>query len=100
MLGLVCLSVFSSSLFDVGYFIEEVYLIPSLTGFIWSVLLFIMLNAFVNMPIKSDGEVGFFTRVKYGLARLGYSILAIIFLLMSVAGLILSFRLFSVWFTH
>jgi hypothetical protein len=31
---------------------------------------------------------------------LGYKILSVIFLLMSVAGLILSFRLFSVWFTQ
>jgi hypothetical protein len=32
--------------------------------------------------------------------RLGYRILTVIFLLMTVAGLILSFRLFIVWFAN
>ena len=100
ILGLVCLGIFGSSLFDVGYFINEVYLIPSLAGFIWSVLLFIMLNAFVNFPIKPNQKITFFTKIKYWFVRLGYNMLAVIFLLMTVAGLILSFRLFGVWFAN
>lgn len=97
VLGLACLAIFSSSLFNIGYYTEEAYLIPSLVGFVWSLLLFIMLNAFVNIPIKSDNKVAFFTNIKYWFVRLGYRILTIIFMLMTVAGLILSFRLFSVW---
>jgi hypothetical protein len=100
IIGLVCLGIFSSSLFDVGYFIEEVYLIPSLACFIWSILLFIMLNAFVNIPIKSVEKVGFFTKIKHWLVKLGYSMLSVIFLLMTVAGIFLSFKLSSVWFAN
>jgi hypothetical protein len=99
-IGLACLALFFSSLFNIGYYIEEVYLIPSLAGFIWSLLLFIMLNAFINIPIKSDKKVTFFSNIKYWFVRLGYRILTVIFLLMTVAGLILSFRLFSVWLAN
>ncbi|AGH45620.1 hypothetical protein C427_3511 [Paraglaciecola psychrophila 170] len=35
---------------------------PSLAGFIWSLLLFIMLNTFVNLPIKSIKKVTFLAR--------------------------------------
>jgi hypothetical protein len=99
-IGLTCLAIFCSSLFNIGYYIEEVYLIPSLAGFIWSLLLFIMLNTFVNLPIKSNKKVTFFSKIKYWFVRLGYRILTVIFLLMTVAGLILSFRLFIVWFAN
>jgi len=99
-IGLACLALFFSSLFNIGYYIEEVYLIPSLAGFIWSLLLFIMLNAFINIPIKSDKKVTFISNIKYWFVRLGYRILTVIFLVMTVAGLILSFRLFSVWFAN
>jgi hypothetical protein len=99
-IGLACLAIFCSSLFNIGYFVEEVYLIPSLAGFIWSLLLFIMLNAFVNLPIKSEKKVTFFSKIKYWFVRLGYRILIVIFLLMTASGLILSVKLFSVWFTN
>ena len=100
MTGLACLAIFCSSLFNLGYYIEEVYLIPSLAGLIWSLLLFIMLKTFVNIPIKSDETLTFISKIKYWFVRLGYRILTVIFLLMTVAGLILSFRLFSVWFAN
>ncbi|WP_293760154.1 hypothetical protein [uncultured Paraglaciecola sp.] len=100
LFGLIFLGLFCSSLFDIGHFIEEVYLIPSLAGLIWSVLFFILINAFENIPIKPDRKFAFFSKMKYWFVRLGYKILSVIFLLMSVAGLILSFRLFSVWFTQ
>jgi hypothetical protein len=100
LFGLIFLGLFCSSLFDIGHFIEEVYLIPSLAGLVWSVLFFILLNAFENIPIEPDRKFAFFSKIKYWFVRLGYKILSVIFLLMSVAGLILSFRLFSVWFTQ
>jgi hypothetical protein len=100
MIGLACIAIFCSSLFNIGHYIEEVYLIPSLAGFIWSLLLFIMLNTFVNIPNKSDKKATFFGKLKYWFVRLGYRLLTFISLLMTVAGLILSFRLFSVWFAN
>lgn len=99
-IGLVCLSIFGSSIFDTGYFKEEVYLIPSVADFFWSLLLFTLLHTFTNIPIKSDKKATFFKRIKYWFLRLGYRILAIVFLLMTVAGLIFSFRLIRVWFAN
>ena len=72
----------------------------SLAVFIWRLLLFILLNAFVNIPNKYDMKVAFFTRIKYWFLRLAYNILAVIFLLMTVAGFVLSLRLFSVWIVN
>jgi hypothetical protein len=91
LFGLIFLGLFCSSLFDIGHFIEEVYLIPSLAGLIWSVLFFILLNALKNIPIKPGSKFVLFSNNR---------ILSAIFLLMTIAGLILSFRLFSVWFTN
>ena len=98
MLGSMCLGIFICSLFDIGYFIEEVYLIPSLAGFMYSVLFFILLNAFTNIPRQSDKKVALFTRIKIWFLRMGYRILACIFLLMSIAGIVLSVRLLGVWY--
>ena len=100
IIGFTCFAIFCSSLFNLGHFIEEVYLIPSLAGLIWSLLLFIMLKTFVNIPIKSEETLTFFSKIKYWFVRLGYRILIVIFLLMTVAVLILSFRLFRVWFVN
>ena len=100
VVGLGCLGLFCCSLFNIGHFVEEEYLIPSLAGFIWSVLFFILLNAFVNIPIKSDKKVAFFAKIKNWFVRLGFRILSVIFLLMTIAGLVLSFRLFSIWFAN
>ena len=100
LVGLGCLGIFCSSLFDIGYFIQEVYLIPSLAGFIWSLLFFIMLSGFANIPSKSDKKIVFYVRIKHWFLRLAYSILTVIFLLMTVAGLILSFKLFNIWYAN
>lgn len=100
IIGLVCLSIFGSSIFDIGFFKEEVYLIPSVAGFFWSVLLFFLLHNFTNIPGKSDKKIAFFKRIKYWFLRLGYRVLATVFLLMTIAGLILSFRLMRVWFAN
>jgi hypothetical protein len=36
-----------------------------LAGLVWSVLFFILLNAFENIPIKPDRKFAFFSKMKY-----------------------------------
>lgn len=92
------LATFFCSLFDIGYLSDETFLIPALAGFIWSVLFFVLLSAFTNIPDKSDKKYTFLLRIRHWFLIFGYKILAVIFLLMTAAGLVLSFRLFGVWY--
>ena len=94
----ICFATFSFSLLDIGYFADETFLIPALAGFIWCVLFFLLLSAFTNIPDKPEKKYTFLPSIKHWFVIFGYKVLAVIFLLMTVAGVVLSFRLFGVWY--
>jgi hypothetical protein len=96
-LGLGTLALVIKSLFFSAANTGDVYLIPGVLGFIWSLLLISMLLIFPGtpgQPVKTDK---FFRRIKIRIIRGVYFLLALLFIGLTLAILLLSLKLIGVW---
>jgi fatty acid desaturase len=97
LFGFLCFVLFLFSLLNLDYFNSDLLLIPSLLGGLWSALYFILLSFFILIPSRPDNEENFFKKIKIRLLRGIYYFFGAVFILLSLAVLILSIKLFSVW---
>ncbi len=75
----------------------DVYLIPSILGTLWSLLLISVIYTFPNVPEIPSSDDKFFTRVRIRLKRGMYYILGLLFLVLSIAIILLSLKMFGIW---
>lgn len=75
----------------------ERWVIPSVVGFLWALSVYSFIASFQHVPVKADSQASFLAKLKAVLRRVPYWVLAFLALTSSVAVLILSYRLFSVW---
>ncbi len=73
------------------------YLVPSIIGLLWSLSAFAFIINFCSVPPPAETNAPFFSRLKRRLHRFWYGLLAFLFLAATVAVLIVSYRLLSVW---
>ena len=97
ILGLICAGLFILSILDLGYVDSEILLIPSLLCGLWSSLYFILLTTFPSLPPSPGSDVKFFEKVKMQFFRGIYYLLGIIFIALTVAVILISFKLLNVW---
>ena len=97
VVSLLFVGMLLSSVFGVGYFKDDVYLMPGLVGALWAGLLFNLVNIFPHFPSKPNKDITFFSRLKIWFIRFMFSLLAIVFLVLSVVVVMLSFKLFGIW---
>ena len=97
IIGLMFLSTLLLSIFGFSFFKDDIYLIPSLVGALWSGLLFSFINIFPSLPKKPNEGLAFFPRIKIHLTRFIFSLLAFAFLAFSLVLILLSFKLFGIW---
>lgn len=75
----------------------DIYLIPSVLGVVWAALFFFMVSTFPHVPPKHTKKSGFFVRVELRLKRGVYHILGAVFVVLTVAVVMLSFKMFGIW---
>ena len=75
----------------------DVYLIPSVLGLIWSLLLVAITLIFPNVPSKVNSNDKFFKRIKVGLQRGVYYLIGLLFLILTIAIIVLSIKTFGIW---
>ena len=97
MITLIFVIILLSSIFNVGYFKDDIYLIPSLVGALWAGLLFNLVHVFPHLPQKPNTDIALLSRLKLRLMRFIFSFLALGFLILTVAVVILSFKLLGIW---
>ena len=97
VVSLLFVAMLLSSMFGVGYFKDDVYLMPSLVGALWAGLLFNLVNFSPHFPSKPNKDITFFSRLKIRFIRFMFSLLAIVFLVLSAVVVMLSFKLFGIW---
>ncbi len=90
--GWFCLNIFGVLGTD-----SDAYLIPSVLGLLWSVLLFFLLTTFLDIPPKPQAEASFLIRLKTRIKRSFYYLLGLIFLLLTIAVSLYSFRMLGIW---
>jgi len=80
-----------------GIAINDLYLIPSFTVFLWSLLCSSFLYTFPFVPNKSLKSESFLKKIKIKIYRAYYTLLAIISILATVAVIVTSIRVISIW---
>ncbi|MCB1644623.1 MAG: hypothetical protein KDI36_04180 [Pseudomonadales bacterium] len=96
MLGLVSAGLFVASIFGWVQFTGQDILIPSLTGALWSGLLWTLIASFPNVPDKPPVESRLLLRLRTGFQRALLMLLAVIVLGLTVILLYLTFKLFGI----
>jgi len=76
---------------------DDLYLIPSLLILIWSLLCCSFLYTFPYVPIKSTKADGLIKQIKTQIIRGYYYLLMLIAVLASLAVLLVSIRIISIW---
>ncbi len=97
MIGLVFLSVFLGSIFGLRGLESDIYLIPSILGIIWSAQFFFLVSTFPSIPPRPTKGTKFFARVKVRVKRGMYHVLGVVFILLTIAVVLLSFKMVGVW---
>lgn len=79
---------------------KDVYLIPSVVAFLWSVICISIsiVSFFPYVPAKSEKGLVFFRRIKVQLVRFFYHLVLWVFIALSLTIAWLSFRLINVWY--
>ncbi|MEM8498059.1 MAG: hypothetical protein AAF542_08545 [Pseudomonadota bacterium] len=76
------------------------YLIPSVVAFIWSLLLIVLSITFPNLPPRPTKEQKILARIKRRFRRLIFYSIGVVFIVLTVATVSLSFKMFGVWRTE
>lgn len=97
IIGVVFLSLFLASIFGLGGIEGDIYLIPSILGFIWSGLFYFMVSTFASVPQQPARDTQFIEKIKVRFKRGIYYVLSIIFVVLTVAMVSLSFKMAGIW---
>lgn len=73
------------------------YLVPCIIGLLWSLSAFAFITNFCSVPPPAEADAPFFSRIKQRLHRFWYGLLAFLFLAATVAVMVVSYRLLTVW---
>ena len=96
-MGMTSIGVFSVSLFNNPWIDGEVWLIPSLLFFCWSLALFSLLGMFQQVPEKVDKKAAWLKRFSNAFRRGAFWIAGAAFVVLSSGLLILTYQLLRTW---
>ncbi|MFK8016356.1 MAG: hypothetical protein AB8G17_13060 [Gammaproteobacteria bacterium] len=97
IIGVLFLALFVVSVFAPGGMDGDVFLMPSVVGVLWTSLFFVLVSGFAVIPEKPAAGTRFFARVKIRLKRGAYHLLALIFVVLSIAVVAMSVRMLGIW---
>ena len=95
--GVIFLGLLAAIIFSVDSRLDDQYLIPSILGLLWSWSLYVFISTFQVIPEKADGGGTFFRQVRQRIHRSWYWLIALIFAGTTVAALLLTLKLVSIW---
>jgi hypothetical protein len=72
---------------------SDAVLLPAIIGVLWCLCAVVFINSFEAVPAPPTAEASGWTRFKHTLVRLWYGLLALAFLVVTVATLLLTNRL-------
>lgn len=72
---------------------SDAVLLPAIVGFLWCLCAAVFITTFESVPPPATADMAGWPRLKRGLARSWYGLLALVFLGLTVAGLLLTNRL-------
>ena len=99
IIGLICFILFFAAIFELKGLNSDIYLIPSVLGVAWAALFFFLLSTFPYVPAKPNKDEKYFAKLKIRVKRVLYHLLSVIFIVLTIAVIIVSFKLLSIWHT-
>ena len=78
---------------------NDVLIIPSIIGVLWSLVCLLLLLTFPYVPPKPDQRLSYVKRLKVRCIRVGYHLGGVVFISLSVLVVWLSLKLLNVWYT-
>ncbi len=95
IIGLVSIVViiFSSSPHE-----DDVYLVPSIVIVLWSMSSYIFIATFCSIPEKPNKSYRILAKLKHHIYRGWYWLIGLLFIGTTLATLVLSYRIVSIWF--
>ena len=78
---------------------NDVLIIPSIIGVLWSLVCLLLLLIFPYVPPKPDQRLNYVKRLKIRCIRVGYHIGGVVFISLSVSVVWLSLKLLNVWYS-
>ncbi|MCK5719352.1 MAG: hypothetical protein KAH84_05295 [Thiomargarita sp.] len=76
---------------------EDMYLIPSILGFLWLLSAYLFIVNFSQVPVEASNPDKFWARIKFKLHRAWYHFLGLVFLGVSGLVVFITSRLISIW---
>ena len=98
ILGISSFLVLVISFLDNPWFDSDLWSIPSLLLFCWSLALFSLEELFVGAPKKLDKGASWRSRASNATRRAGLRVLGLAFIVLSIALLVLSYQLLRTWY--
>jgi hypothetical protein len=92
--GLVVLAV---AVFILEPDLGDRYIIPGFVGLFWGMSTYAFIVAFRSAPRKSSNTVGVFRKLAHRLHRCWYGFLSVVFLVATVAVIVVTVRMLSIW---
>ncbi len=89
----VVISIVISSRSHAGDF----YLIPSVVSMLWAIATYSFLVSFRSVPHRADSSWGLFRRLKRKIVRVGYWLMAALFVATTVGVMVISYRMLAMW---
>jgi len=71
--------------------------VPSLLTILWSLLFFVFIRVFSHTSIENTKKPSLFTRFKYKIKRIFYTLFSWFFLLLTLTIIYLTYKMLSVW---
>ena len=96
-IGLISLLILITTIISSKSHAEDLYLIPSAVGVLWSLATYSFLVNFRSVPEKADPSWKFFQRFKRNIARSGYWLMGIFFIGTTIGVLTMSYRMIAIW---
>ncbi len=76
---------------------KDIYLIPCIVSVLWSLICWLILSFFPNVPSRVSKQQRFTVRIKNTIVRGIYYLILLVFFILSVLVLVLTFKLLNVW---
>ncbi len=76
---------------------SDFYLIPSSVGLLWSIATYSFLVNFQSVPNKAESSWSLFERIKRNAIRAWYWLIAVLFVVTTIAVMAISYRMIAVW---
>lgn len=97
LMGFGFFSLFAYAVFSTNANETDIYLIPSVLGVIWSLLFISIVSIFPYVPSKPSSDEKFFKKLKVRFKRAIYHLLGLLFLILTIAVILLSLKMFGIW---